>query len=93
MTEKAGYKGIPIGGVIDKPGTALQYKTGGWRSFRPEVDQDTCTNCLQCWFHCPDTAITVKDAEMVGFDYDYCKGCGICASVCPVNAIEMVKEE
>ena len=24
---------------------------------------------------------------------DYCKGCGICANECPVNAIEMVLEE
>ncbi|KXA91095.1 pyruvate synthase, partial [candidate division MSBL1 archaeon SCGC-AAA259A05] len=26
-------------------------------------------------------------------DLDYCKGCGICAKECPVDAIEMVKEE
>jgi len=24
---------------------------------------------------------------------DYCKGCGICASVCPKGAIQMVLEE
>jgi len=26
------------------------------------------------------------------FDYDYCKGCGICANECPTKAIEMVRE-
>ncbi|MFP3162015.1 MAG: 4Fe-4S binding protein, partial [Acidilobus sp.] len=25
-------------------------------------------------------------------DYEYCKGCGICAEVCPTHAIEMVPE-
>jgi pyruvate ferredoxin oxidoreductase delta subunit len=29
---------------------------------------------------------------MRGFDLDHCKGCGICASVCPKDAIEMVEE-
>jgi pyruvate ferredoxin oxidoreductase delta subunit len=46
-----------------------------------------------CWISCPDSAIIVKDGEMKGFDLDYCKGCGICATQCPVNAIEMVDEE
>jgi pyruvate ferredoxin oxidoreductase delta subunit len=26
-------------------------------------------------------------------DLEYCKGCGICAEECPVNAIEMISEE
>jgi len=26
-------------------------------------------------------------------DYDYCKGCGICASECPKEAYTMVTEE
>ena len=26
-------------------------------------------------------------------DYDYCKGCGICAAECPCGAIAMVPEE
>jgi len=27
--------------------------------------------------------VIVKDGKMTGFDYDYCKGCGICAFECP----------
>jgi Pyruvate/2-oxoacid:ferredoxin oxidoreductase delta subunit len=25
------------------------------------------------------------------WDYRYCKGCGICADICPVEAVEMVR--
>ena len=32
------------------------------------------------------------DGQFTGFDLDYCKGCGICADVCPVAAIAMVPE-
>lgn len=28
----------------------------------------------------------------VAIDYDYCKGCGICATECPIEVIEMVPE-
>jgi Pyruvate/2-oxoacid:ferredoxin oxidoreductase delta subunit len=28
----------------------------------------------------------------VGFDLDVCKGCEICAEICPVAAIDMVEE-
>jgi len=33
----------------------------------------------------------VFDTDL-NIDLDYCKGCGICANVCPVDAIEMVEE-
>jgi pyruvate ferredoxin oxidoreductase delta subunit len=26
-------------------------------------------------------------------DYEFCKGCGLCAEECPVKDIEMVQEE
>ena len=28
-----------------------------------------------------------------GFDYDVCKGCELCAVVCPTEAIEMVADD
>ena len=91
--QKKGWREIPIGGLIDKGGTAREYKTGDWRTFIPVRDEAKCINCMICWVYCPDSCIKVKDAKMTGFDLDYCKGCGICASVCPVKCIKMEKEK
>ena len=33
--------------------------------------------------------IPVVDGKRLAFDMDHCKGCGICANVCPFGAIEM----
>jgi pyruvate ferredoxin oxidoreductase delta subunit len=91
MPEK-GWKELPIGAKILQAGNSVEYDTGSWRTFRPVVDKEKCTNCLICWILCPDACILVEDEQMVGYDYDHCKGCGICAELCPVHAIEMVLE-
>jgi len=51
----------------------------------------SCNECNICWFLCPDTAILNKDGK-VDFDYDYCKGCGVCAEECPRGAIILEEE-
>jgi 2-oxoacid:acceptor oxidoreductase delta subunit (pyruvate/2-ketoisovalerate family) len=53
-----------------------------------------CFECDNCYGVCPDNAV-VKLGPGNGFEfnYDYCKGCGVCASECPCGAIEMVAEE
>lgn len=86
------WKEIPIGGLILEAGNADTYKTGDWRSMRPIVNQEKCINCLTCWMVCPDSSVIVKDDKMAGYDYDHCKGCGICANECPVKCIEMKPE-
>ena len=91
MKEK-GWKDIPIGGLILEPGNAVNYKTGSWRTFKPVIDKEKCTNCLLCWIYCPDSSIVVEDGKIRGIDYEHCKGCGICSAQCPVKAIKMVKE-
>ena len=54
----------------------------------------TCIDCENCIDFCPDMSI-FKDAKsgFYDFDYDYCKGCGICSVACPRNVIDMVVEK
>ena len=92
VNPNAGWKEIPRGGKIVDAGNAREYETGSWRARKPMVDQEECINCLQCWVFCPDSSINVNNGEMVGFDLRFCKGCGICASICPAEAITMVAE-
>ena len=89
--EQKGWKEIPIAGVCWKPAT--NYHTGDWRTFKPIRDPKKCTRCLLCPMICPDSAIIWnKTTEDIDFRYDFCKGCGICANECPVDAIKMVRE-
>ncbi|MGB0723028.1 MAG: NAD(P)-binding protein [Gammaproteobacteria bacterium] len=60
----------------------------------------SCGNCMacdNCWTLCPDQAVLktrdqCSDGSHYVFDYDYCKGCGLCAEECPCGYIDMVAE-
>lgn len=79
-------------GTIVKSGTSLENKTGNWKTFKPKVDFNKCIHCMKCVMFCPDICIHVKNNKRLETNLDMCKGCGICASECPVKAIIMVKE-
>lgn len=79
--------------IITEPGSTVKNKTGSWRSMRPVWDEKKCTQCMLCWQFCPDNAIPEKNEKRTETNFDFCKGCGICAKICPVKAINMVKEE
>ena len=52
-----------------------------------------CFECDNCYGVCPDNAvIKLGPGKGYEFNYDYCKGCGLCAAECPCGAIDMVAE-
>ncbi|HEY7303783.1 MAG TPA: NAD(P)-binding protein [Bryobacteraceae bacterium] len=52
-----------------------------------------CFECDNCYGVCPDNSVIKLGPEKrFQINYDYCKGCGLCAAECPCGAIEMVPE-
>jgi pyruvate ferredoxin oxidoreductase delta subunit len=82
-----------IGPIIAKPGSGVENKTGAWRTgLKPQFLQKNCVACRLCLFICPEGCITGDKKNTYTTNYDYCKGCGNCASVCKEKDIVMVSE-
>ncbi len=82
---------LPIA-PISYPCIGASGKTGTWRKYKPVIDKSKCVKCLLCWLYCPEGAIVRDEEDNVSINYDFCKGCGICANECPRKAITMVEE-
>ncbi len=87
VAERRGDREV-MGGVADDavPGEAARCLSCG-----------NCMACDNCFTLCPDNAVlktreAAADGSHYVFDYDYCKGCGLCARECPVGYIRMVDE-
>ncbi len=52
-----------------------------------------CFGCDNCYGVCPDNAVIKLGDGQYEFDYDFCKGCGLCVAECPCGSIEMQPEE
>jgi 2-oxoacid:acceptor oxidoreductase delta subunit (pyruvate/2-ketoisovalerate family) len=52
-----------------------------------------CFECDNCFGVCPDNSvIKLGEGMRYEFNYDFCKGCGICVTECPCGAIDMIPE-
>jgi len=92
-----------------RPKLAAARRTGTFEEVTGGLDESTalfearrcmscgnCFGCDNCYGACPDNAVIKTGPGGPGdyeIDYDYCKGCGICAAECPCGAIAMVPEE
>ncbi|MHA1368608.1 MAG: 2-oxoacid:acceptor oxidoreductase family protein [Promethearchaeota archaeon] len=79
---------VPIGAPWYEPGRSEIVKTGSWGIYRIEYDPEHCSQCMNCYFMCPDQCILREKKEdglwyVVGTDDFHCKGCRICVEVCP----------
>jgi NADPH-dependent glutamate synthase beta subunit-like oxidoreductase len=53
-----------------------------------------CFECDNCYGVCPDSAVIKLGAgKRFAFNYDYCKGCGLCVEECPCGAITVEMED
>lgn len=67
--------------------------TGDIRAQKPMFDSEKCVKCQLCMILCPEGCVYEKDDGAIDVSLTFCKGCGICAHECPVDAIAMVGEK
>ena len=93
IDENTPWQELTIAAEICESATSKLFKTGDWRTMTPVFVEEKCMHCMYCVPYCPDSCIPVKDDKRLDFDFNYCKGCGICYKICPFKAIDFVKEE
>ena len=88
-TEPVNISSYPLGGTCKSDN--ITSTNSGWRTYKPVIDHDKCVLCMRCFLVCPDGVVD-KSSKKLEIDYDFCKGCGICAYECKLKAISMEKE-
>jgi len=65
-------------------------KTMGFHGLKiADIDKDKCIDCKKCYESCKFDAIN-NNIELIK---ESCEGCGVCAYVCPVDAIRMIDRD
>lgn len=83
-----------FGPLISRAITARANKTGSWRvDSKPKFLQKDCIACKMCILICPEACVSGEGKNTFTCDYEFCKGCGNCAAICPKKDIVMVKED
>lgn len=98
-----GYQNMPIGGIVINPGNmVLKDLSASRQGFLPAFNRGTCIDCAQCDMVCPDFCFVWEQGvdkrgrsanNLLGINYQYCKGCLKCVEVCPTDALTELREE
>jgi len=92
-----GYEDLNVSYFKHEPRQELEgiqveaLKNAGAAEARRCFQCGSCNVCNMCWFLCPDAVVLEKNGG-IQFDYDYCKGCGVCAEECPRGALTIEEE-
>jgi indolepyruvate ferredoxin oxidoreductase alpha subunit len=77
--------------ILARQECAIQAQRRGLEAGGVEVDVDACTLCRRCITITGCPAISLGEDAVV-IDQALCYGCGLCADVCPFDAMEAVGE-
>lgn len=87
-------KGVAF--VTDAVGSALNHLTpytglDRLPKVRPSIDKEKCTDCTDriCLDRCYFNALSAADDGTILFETSNCSGCGLCAQICPHQAVTM----
>ncbi|HYF90625.1 MAG TPA: 2-oxoacid:acceptor oxidoreductase family protein [Symbiobacteriaceae bacterium] len=97
-----GYLNAPIGGLVANPGNMIRKDLSASRQgFLPGFIREKCIDCAQCDMVCPDFCFVWERGvdkrgrpamNLLGIDYQYCKGCLKCVEACPTDALQDMRE-
>jgi dissimilatory sulfite reductase flavoprotein subunit len=91
---------------FEKEAESIHMRLKNFREIYPAIDPEAiieeagrcfscglCFTCGNCHMYCPDSAVKVSPSGGFEFDYDFCKGCGLCSKECPCHYIQMTLEK
>lgn len=94
ITKAIEFPGVSV--VIARRECALQTKRRKTKSFKYRVDIEKCNGCRVCLntLACPAMVFHPKYDGFKAFMEinSACTGCGLCVPICPVEAIEVIKD-
>jgi ferredoxin len=81
-----GYKSIrEFQGIVKMVEPEQVHNIPQWK---PVVDENLCTACMNCIEACTNEAIRLKD-DTAHIDENFCEGCRSCYYICPTQAISL----
>jgi indolepyruvate ferredoxin oxidoreductase alpha subunit len=89
VEEALGLPGVKA--ILARQECAIQARRRGLEAGAVVVDVEACTLCRRCITVTGCPAISLGE-EAVVIDEGLCYGCGLCAQVCPFDAIERIGE-